>query len=111
MKADEFLSIYLQHLKGFLKNKNVFILSAVSSQKKIGGDSISKNSWLTFQSNLINFDGETPSFLPLTEKNGKATSCLLYEKKNSWYKGFILMMGGNHLPSDGALEKIGQLFP
>ena len=31
----------------------------------------------------INFDPETSSFLPLTEKNGEVTSCFLYEKKNS----------------------------
>ena len=110
VEADEFLFDYLEHLRGFLENKNVFILSAVSSQKKIGGDSISKNPWLSFQSKLINFDPETSSFLPLTEKNGEVTSCFLYEKKNSWCKGFILMMGGNHLPNDGALEKIGHLF-
>lgn len=43
-------------------------------------------------------------------KDGKVTSMFLYEKDNNLTKGFILMMGGNHLPNEDALNLIVEVL-
>ena len=109
-KEDNIFVEYSQLLKNTQKDKNVIVLSAVGTKSEISNQSISSNEWLQWQANLMGLNTSNLKKKELLLKDGKVTSMFLYEKDNNLTKGFILMMGGNHLPNEDVLNLIVEVL-
>lgn len=99
---------YLNHLYGYMNTKNIIALSAVSSRSEINIHSIENNRWLSFLSGIMGFDLSKAYMIGLTSKLNMATSAFIYSRSRDNIKGFILMMGGNHMPHSRSLSIIAK---
>lgn len=97
-KSDPLLSTYEKFVREALSEQSVVAVSAVGANTKISTESINNRSWLNWQANLIGFNSDIAKILPITQKDGKPTSALLYSEDVNCVKSFVLMMGGNYLP-------------
>lgn len=109
-QVDPFLSKYAESLQVFLRNKPVLIISAVGTKGVINTHSVSNRRWLNWQSNVINLNIDECDILPVNTKNNRITSAFVYSQKSKITSGFILMMGGNHMPKSEHLGHISELF-
>ena len=109
-KKENWLHIYASHLKNVMKDANVVALSAVGSSAPISKSSISKRPWLRWQADLIGLSLENAKSLDLTKKGEKVTSKFIYSANGKTISGFVLMMGGNHLPQSHYLADIANIF-
>jgi hypothetical protein len=89
------LTEYHQHLKKYLSDKPVLIVSACSSSKSISKEVILKSDWLKFQIELAGIQLSSLTMRALTKKKEKVTSALF----KGGNKYVVLMMGSNNLPS------------
>jgi hypothetical protein len=106
--ADNIINQYFTVLKNSLKNENVIVLSAIGTRKSISLESLNTK-WLKWQTEVIGMDLSCAKIIALIENNGKVTSAFIYTNDNNILKGFILMMGGNNMPGNGALDRIAEL--
>ncbi|HPS31617.1 MAG TPA: hypothetical protein PLZ43_15290 [bacterium] len=107
--ADNIINQYFTVLKNSMKDENVIVLSAIGTRKSISLESLNTK-WLKWQSEVIGMDLSCAKIIALIENNGKVTSAFIYTNDNNILKGFILMMGGNNMPGNGALDRIVGIF-
>jgi hypothetical protein len=86
---------YQEHLKSYLSDKPVLIVSACHSNHSISIDTINKSKWLSYQCELAGIVIKDLEMEALTKKNEKVSSAS-FKKDN---KHIVLMMGSNNLPS------------
>ena len=55
---------------------------------------------------MAGLDTSKALFVPLLEKKGKVTSAALVGQLEGNPKALVLMMGGNHLPSEAGLRTL-----
>jgi len=112
--TDEWYARYIAELGKVLEGANVLTLSAVGTRNDISVNSILANPWLNWQAKLMGFNTEDCVVLELSKNDKRATSAFVYSQGPNGTKGFLLMMGGNHLPSqenmEAVVEVIGKRF-
>lgn len=98
LSNDPALNGYEQCLKSVFFEKTVIAVSAIGTQATISIDSIKNRRWLNWQAGLIRLKTCDSKILPIITKGEKDTSAFIYSRSEKSVSGFILMMGGNHLP-------------
>lgn len=101
---------YTDSLRGFLADRTVIALSAASSQGVLGQETIRNSLWLTWQCQLMGMDLGRCKVTGLVEKAGRATCVAVAEHRSDATKAMVLMMGGNHLPGPGGLERLANVL-
>ena len=94
-----------------IKNGSVIGLSGVDSSRSISPSSIGRNSWLKWNAEILGIDAAQIQMLKLSQKNGKVTRALLYQRFSEDIRGLILTMGSNSMPDSKGLQKLARLFP
>ena len=109
-EQDSVMQDYTHLLENRLRNETCVALSAVGSNKPISQKTITENVWLSWQAGVMAFEPDTADIIPLSRKGDKVTSAFIYSRMNGLVKGFILMMGGNHLPGQDHLSDIARVL-
>lgn len=103
LPGDAMLSGYVAHLREFLRDRPVLVISAISSATSLSAE-VHLSPWLSWQVDLVGLDRPRSEFLPLIERGGKVTSAALISGSGAETKTLALMMGGNHLPGETSLR-------
>ena len=98
LSDDPVLNDYNRLLKHVLFDKTVIAVSAVGTKAPISTGSITNRRWLNWQADLIGLKICDAEMLPIIIKDEKTTSAFIYSRSKKSVSGFVLMMGGNHLP-------------
>ncbi len=90
----EIVRQYTQLLKAFLRGKPVLTIASVGTKASIDRNALKRNEWITYLSNVMGLNLDTAKIIPVTQKDGKTTSCLLVDNG----KIMAISMGSNNLP-------------
>lgn len=104
-RRESVMTEYLDHLREYLRDRCVLILSAGPTQGSLSSET-QLNDWLTAQVQLSNLQWDRVSFTPLLLKNGKATCGSYITNTNGVTKCLVLMMGGNRFPGEAGLSAL-----
>lgn len=105
-----FFSQYVQALRNFLADKDVFVLSAASSKYSLSINTIRQSAWLSWQAGIIGFDKNIYRTTEIKAKADKITSLLLSSQRGLAKKMLFLTMGSNNLPNPESLKKISDCY-
>ena len=95
------LNKYYSELNAFVQDKSILYISACSTRNSISPETIKNSTWLIWVSKLIGIDHSKARLKNIvTNKNGKVTAALYYQKTGKSFKAISLMMGSNNLPKN-----------
>lgn len=89
---------YKEALSSYLAEHPVAIVAAVGSGDSLTPESLAQSDWILYQAGIAGLNLDRANLIPITEKSGKVTSCLVQYKN----KHLICMMGSNNIPRDAA---------
>lgn len=89
---------YKRLLKEFLRDKPVLRISAVASSKSanLENPQTISSEWVKYQNDIMGVDLNSMTFVPITTKSNRITSCIYVGANKKKYVAF--KMGGNDLP-------------
>ena len=109
LNKEALLQNYTDALREYLSSRTTIVFSPITTRGDINVERITEHTWLSWQAELIGFDPEQCQRIELARnpKNDRTSSAFIYSSDGKSTKGFLLMSGGNQVPTTFQLSKIG----